>query len=124
MRRNILPSTAFEKNSEPLASGHKFLLRMLRSTLYCMVVLLVSLGFGTWGYHVFAHTPWVDSFLNASMILTGMGPVDKMDSDAAKIFSSIYAIYSGVAFLSTISLLFVPIIHRVMHWMHIDSGQD
>jgi hypothetical protein len=124
MRRTLLPTTGFEKNNEPLAPGKVFMFRMLQSVFYCLVVLLVSLAIGTWGYHSYARTPWVDSFLNASMILTGMGPVDKMDSDAAKIFSALYAIYSGVAFLSTISLLFVPIIHRVMHWMHIDSGQD
>ena len=121
MRKVLFPTTNFEKNNEPLASGSKFFFRMLQSAMYCLVVLAFSLAIGTWGYHVFAQTAWVDSFLNASMILTGMGPVDKMESDSAKFFSSLYAIYSGVAFLSTISLLFAPIMHRVLHWMHIDS---
>ncbi|MFZ4545361.1 MAG: hypothetical protein ACOYOA_15015 [Saprospiraceae bacterium] len=123
MKKTVLPSTNYEKNSQPLASKRKFFFRMLSSIFYSMLVLLFSLFIGTWGYHFFAGVPWVDSFLNASMILTGMGPVDKMDSDAAKIFSSLYAIYSGVAFLSTISLLFAPVLHRLLHWMNIEDGE-
>ena len=86
MRKVLFPTTNFEKNNEPLASGSKFFFRMLQSAMYCLVVLAFSLAIGTWGYHVFAQTAWVDSFLNASMILTGMGPVDKMESDSAKFF--------------------------------------
>lgn len=119
--KRLLSAANFERNSQPLASGRKFFFRMLNSVLYSLIVLIISLFIGTWGYHVFASTPWVDSFLNASMILTGMGPVDKMDSDSAKIFSALYAIYSGVAFLSTISLLFAPVLHRLLHWMNMDD---
>ena len=72
------------------------------------------------GYHCFGNLPWVDSFLNASMILTGMGPVDRMETDAGKLFSSFYALFSGVAFLTFVAVLFSPLYHRFMHKFHLD----
>lgn len=76
------------------------------------------------GYHFTMSLGFTDSLINASMILTGMGPVDKAETDAAKIFASLYAIYSGVAFLSSIAFLFLPILHRFLHKMHIDIEEN
>jgi hypothetical protein len=88
------------------------------------VLILISLLIGVLGYHYIAHLNWVDSLLNASMILTGMGPVDRLESDAAKIFASIYSIFSGVAFLSTVAIFFSPIAHRLLHLLHVEEDSD
>jgi hypothetical protein len=82
--------------------------------------ILFSLAIGVVGYHYYFHISWVDSILNASMILTGMGPVDKAETDAAKLFSSIYAIYSGVAFLTSVAIIFSPVVHRFLHKFKIE----
>ena len=81
----------------------------------------VALGIGVLGYHHFAGLPWIDSLLNASMILTGMGPIDPMRSDAAKLFASLYALFSGVVFLTAVALLLSPIFHRLLHHFHLDD---
>ena len=78
---------------------------------------------GMIGYHYYFRVGWIDSLYNASMILTGMGPVDPAPDDAAKIFGSFYAIYSGAAFLTSIAVLFAPIIHRFLHKFHLDIGE-
>jgi len=65
-----------------------------------MIILVFSLSLGTAGYHIYGKPSWIDSLLNASMILTGMGPVDHFDTDSAKLFASFYALFSSVAFLS------------------------
>lgn len=75
------------------------------------------------GYRYFANLNWVDCFFNASMILTGMGPANAMPDDAAKIFSGCYALFSGIAFLSTVAVLFAPIAHRFLHLMHLDENE-
>jgi hypothetical protein len=88
-----------------------------------MLLLGVSLGIGMIGYHYVDELPWLDSLLNASMILTGMGPVDPMKNDAAKWFASIYAIFSGVAFLSTVAVFLSPLVHRFLHRHHLDESK-
>lgn len=70
------------------------------------------------------HLGFADSLINASMILSGMGPVDHADTDGAKIFASLYAIYSGVAFISSMAFLFVPIVHRFLHKVHLEIERD
>lgn len=73
------------------------------------------------GYHHYARLEWIDAFYNASMILTGMGPANDMPDDQAKIFSGCYALFSGIAFLSTVAVFFAPIAHRFLHLIHIDE---
>jgi hypothetical protein len=75
------------------------------------------------GYHSFARLGWIDSILNASMILTGMGPVDPMTTTAAKLFASAYALFSGVVFLSAMGIILTPIFHRVLHAFHMDEDR-
>lgn len=74
------------------------------------------------GYKYFASLQWIDAFYNAAMILTGMGPANEMPSDAAKIFSGCYALFSGIVFLSTVAILFAPVAHRILHLMHFNEN--
>ena len=88
-------------------------------------LILLSIAIGMIGYHQFAGISWLNSFYMASMILTGMGPVAEMKTNAAKLFSSFYAIYSGVAFLSITAVFFAPVIHRLLHILHVeDAGEE
>ena len=76
---------------------------------------------GILGYHYFGRLSWIDALLNASMILTGMGPVNRLDTDAAKLFASFYALFSGVAFLTFVGVLFAPVYHRFLHRFHLSE---
>ena len=111
----------FEHKKKPLLNPKQFYMRQVRYLSYSLVFLLFSLGIGIIGYQYFCDLAWVDALLNASMILTGMGPVTFPQTFGGKVFASVYAIYSGVAFLTSVGLLFSPIIHRVLHKMHIDD---
>jgi hypothetical protein len=98
-----------------------FLFRLGRYGLFALGLIAFSVLLGTVGYHHFGQIPWLDSFYMACMILTGMGPVVEMNSSNAKIFSSIYALYSGVAFLSITAIFFAPIIHRLLHILQVEQ---
>lgn len=111
----------FEHRSQPILPFDKFIKRILRYTFFSMVLIGVSLGIGVAGYHYINELPWLDALLNASMILTGMGPVDPMKNEAAKLFASFYSIFSGVVFLSTVAVFLSPIAHRFLHKMHVDE---
>lgn len=117
-----MKSARLEHKSSQLLSRRDFAVRMGWYLFFGCLFLAFSLGIGTLGYHLTAGLGWVDAFLNASMILTGMGPVDRLESDAGKLFSAFYAIYSGVAFLTFCGVLFTPIYHRFMHRFHLDLG--
>ncbi len=109
-----------EHHREKLIGRREFVGRQIKYLGFSMIILLCSLGVGTAGYHIFGKLRWVDSFLNASMILTGMGPVDHLDTDGAKLFASFYALFSGVAFLTFVGVLFAPVYHRFLHRFHLD----
>jgi len=109
----------FERKSQPLLTRKQFAQRMALYAFFAIGFLSISLFVGTVGYVYFANLPLIDAFLNASMILTGMGPVDKMETTAGKLFAGIYAIYSGVAFLTFCGVLFTPVYHRFMHKFHL-----
>ncbi len=81
----------------------------------------MSLGAGVVGYHSIAHFSWIDSLLNASMILGGMGPVGNLEGDAAKVFASVYALFSGIVFIAVLGMLLAPFVHRTMHKLHMDE---
>jgi len=83
--------------------------------------LVFSIGIGVLGYHYIGELKWIDSIYNASMILTGMGPVNEMKTNSAKLFASIYAIFSGVIFLSTVAIFFAPFAHRLMHLLKVEE---
>jgi hypothetical protein len=110
-----------EHRSKPLLPFRLFIFRLLRYAGFALLLIGFSLGIGIMGYHYFNELPWLDSLLNASMILTGMGPVDSMKNDAAKWFVSFYAIFSGVAFLSTVAVFLTPLVHRFLHKHHLGN---
>lgn len=111
----------YEHHSKPLLPKKKYYKRLFRNILWGAVIVFVSLLIGILGYRFFANLGWLDSLLNASMILTGMGPVDEMTSSAGKLFASFYALFSGVAFLSTIAVVIVPVLHRFFHKFHLQE---
>ena len=113
-----------ERKGAPLASKAIFFLRLFRNFLATLAIVGFSLGIGTLGYHYFGGVGWIDGFLNASMILTGMGPVDKMETDSGKLFAAFYALYSGLVFLTMVVVLVTPIYHRFIHRFHLDSEQE
>lgn len=97
-----------------------YVTKLFKNALAGMVILAISLFIGTAGYHRYFNLGWVDSFYNASMILTGMGPVDKAINDEGKIFASFYAIYSGVTFLTSVAVILGPVVHRFLHKFKIE----
>ena len=110
----------FEHRRQPLAAHKVYIVRRLRSLAAAAAILLPSLGLGVVGYHVFGHLHWIDALLNASMILTGMGPVDPMRTVGGKLFASCYALFSGIIFITTTGVLLAPVAHRVLHRFHLE----
>jgi len=113
----------YEHQKQPLLSRAEFRKRVGRHGLVALGVLVFGLGIGVLGYHWLAHLSWIDSLLNASMILGGMGPVDSLKSDAAKIFASCYALFSGLAFIGIVSVLLAPFVHRMLHRIHAEERE-
>ena len=111
----------YEHRHQPLASQKVFLRRLANNGLIAFVLLAFSLLIGILGYHFFENLSWIDSLLNASMILGGMGPVNPVLTDAGKIFASCYALYSGVILLASIGVLATPIFHRFVHHFHLSE---
>jgi pimeloyl-ACP methyl ester carboxylesterase len=114
----------FEHKRRPLLPRKQFYIRVLRFAGFSFLLIGFSLGIGVLGYHFLSDLPWLDSLLNASMILTGMGPVDPMPTIASKWFASFYAIYSGVAFLSIVAVFLSPIVHRFLHRLHLNEDEQ
>ena len=110
-----------EHRRQPLASKRTYWLRQLKFVMAALVIVGVSLFIGTAGYMWFAGYVLVDAFLNASMILGGMGPIGDLPCDSAKWFASFYALYSGIALLTTVAVILTPMVHRVLHRLHLDE---
>jgi hypothetical protein len=111
----------YEQRGHPLLPWPAFRRRLAGNLLVGVGLLLVSLGVGMAGYATLAGLDATDSFLNAAMILSGMGPVDPLPTPAAKWFAGGYAIYSGVAVLAIAGLVFAPVIHRILHRFHLQD---
>jgi hypothetical protein len=109
----------FESKTDELLPLGAFLARLARSFGATLMVVVVSLALGSAGYHYFGRLRWIDALLNASMILTGMGPVDPMRTTGGKLFASAYALYSGIAFLTMMAIMLAPIAHRLLHKFHL-----
>lgn len=84
------------------------------------MILATAVGIGTVGYHEAGHLAWLDAFLNASMILSGMGPVDRMETETAKLFSALYALFSGLVFVGIMGIVLAPWVHRLLHRFHLE----
>jgi hypothetical protein len=113
----------YEHHKQPLASHKVFAQRLTRNGVIGLALLAFSLGVGMLGYHFLESLSWIDSLLNASMILGGMGPVNPLQTNAGKIFASFYAIYSGVILLASVGILIAPIFHRFLHRFHLADGK-
>ena len=111
----------YENKSEPIASPEVFRSRLYTNILYALFFLSICLSIGILGYHYTADLSWIDSLHNASMILSGMGPVVIIESTIGKLFSSFYALFSGVAFITNIAILMAPVAHRFFHKLHVDE---
>jgi hypothetical protein len=110
----------YEPRSHPLLSREKFIRRVGYHALIALLFIAVALGVGVLGYHWLGHLNWIDSLLNASMILGGMGPVDPLQSNAAKVFASCYALFSGLAFIGIAGVMLAPFAHRLLHRFHLE----
>src|SRR5437763_16571673 len=114
----------FEHRRQPLATRRLFISRLGRSLAIAICSLSPSLSLGVLGYHFLASLPWIDALLNASMILTGMGPVDPLRTATAKLFASFYALFSGIVFITTAGVLLAPVVHRFLHKFHLDTEPE
>jgi hypothetical protein len=114
----------FEKRHEALLPPLKFLLRIIYSILFGLGVVFIALLIGMFGYAHYEHMSWVDAFVNAAMILSGMGPLTPLYTKAGKIFAGSYALFSGLSFILIIGIIFSPIIHRFFHHFHIETDDD
>lgn len=108
----------YERLAQPILAWPLFVRRAVRHFLFGVLTITAADGIGIIGYHVLGGLGWIDSFLNASMILGGMGPVDELTSSAAKVFAGCYALFSGLVFIAIMSIVLAPWVHRMIHVMH------
>lgn len=111
----------YEHHAEPLLSRPAFQRRLWVHSAVAAVVIAGALLLGVFGYHFFEGLAWIDSLLNASMILGGMGPVDILHTPAGKLFASFYALFSGIAFIATAGIMIAPVAHRLLHRLHLEQ---
>ena len=111
----------YEHHTEPLLPRRQFLRRLARHGEIAMAVLLVSLAIGTLGFHWSAPQGWLDAFLNVAMLLGGMGPVGNFEQPIGKVFAGLFALYAGIVFLGAAVVLLAPIVHRILHKLHLEE---
>ena len=116
----------FEHKTQKVIPLSSFFKGVGRFGLFALLLISISLGLGIIGYEHFCRLSFIDSLYMSSMILTGMGPIPNVDiaSDAGKLFSSAYALFSGVAFLGTSAVFFAPIIHRILHILQVEINDN
>lgn len=113
----------FEHSAQPPINRRLFIIRLLKSGFSVIFLVVLSLGFGTLGYRLTEGLSWIDSFYNASLIMSGMGPVSELTSNSAKIFASLYSIYSGFFLILATGFLLTPIFHRILHKFHFEKNK-
>ena len=111
----------FESRRQPPVSRARFARRVAWAVLLSVAIAAAALAVGIFGYHFIGELAWIDAVHNASMILGGMGPVAEMKTDTAKWFSSAYALFCGLVFISVIAVTLVPVLHRILHKFHVDE---
>lgn len=111
----------YEHRTHPLLPWPAFLRRAGRHVVWGLLAIVPAVGAGTVGYHLAGRLAWIDAFLNASMILGGMGPVDLMETDGGKLFSAFYALFSGLVFIAVMGVVIAPWVHRMLHVMHAEE---
>jgi hypothetical protein len=117
--KRLLPE--LEHRAEPLIPPAKFIVRLAHSGVIALVLIAISLLIGMIGYHMLEGLSWIDAFLNASMLLGGMGPVHDPVSFGGKLFAGVYALYCGFAVLLVAGVLLAPVFHRLLHKFHVES---
>jgi len=111
----------FEHRTKPLLPRKVYYRRIARHAALGVAVIVVSLGIGMAGYHIFEKLPWVDAFVNAAMILSGMGPVATLQTSGGKIFAGCYALFSGLTLIAILGIIFAPVVHRALHKFHLED---
>ena len=111
----------FEHRSQPVLRWPAFLKRLATSFALGLSLILASLFGGMAGYHYFEKLSWLDAFVNAAMILSGMGPLAQPATQNGKLFAGLYAIYSGLAVVMIAGITFAPVVHRFLHKLHADE---
>ena len=111
----------FEQRKKPLLPRRAFYARVARSVALALAIVMVSLGIGMAGYRGFEGLSWLDAFLNAAMILSGMGPVTPMQTTGGKLFAGCYALFSGLALITTLAVIIAPLFHRFLHKFHMEA---
>ena len=114
----------FEHRRQPLVSRRVFYGRLARSATIGGLIVLVSLAIGMAGYRFLEKMSWLDAFVNSAMILSGMGPVGSLQTGAGKFFAGCYALYSGLALITTMGVVFAPVFHRFLHTFHLESEKN
>lgn len=114
----------YERKGEPLASRGVFLMRLAGNGVASLVIIGVSVVGGMAGYHYTEHMSWLDAFANASMIASGMGPLAPLQTVGGKWFAGLYALYSGLVLVGASGLVLAPILHRVMHSLHVADDDE
>ncbi|MDQ0466143.1 hypothetical protein QO010_003936 [Caulobacter ginsengisoli] len=114
----------YERKGEPLASRGVFLMRLVGNGVVSLIIIGVSVVGGMAGYHYTEHMSWLDAFANAAMIASGMGPLAPLETVAGKWFAGMYALYSGLVLVGASGLVLAPILHRVMHSLHVADDDD
>ena len=117
--KRLLPE--FEHHAQPVIPPHQFILRLAHSGIIALALIAVSLFIGMVGYHILEGLSWVDAFLNASMLLGGMGPVNTPVTFGGKLFAGLYALYCGLAVILVAGVILAPIAHRILHRFHMES---
>ena len=115
--------TGFESRVRPLASRWVFARRLAVNIAAASALIGISLYGGMAGYHYLEGMSWIDAFVNASMILSGMGPVSSLQYDSGKFFAGCYALYSGLTLIVATGLIIAPVLHRIFHRFHIEDDQ-
>ena len=111
----------YERRVHRLLPWREFLRRAVWHFSLGLLLLCGSVGGGTLGYHIAGRLDWIDAFLNAAMILSGMGPVDRMETAGGKLFSALYALFSGLVFIGIAGIVVAPWVHRLFHWIHVEE---
>lgn len=111
----------YERRHQHLIPKKKFYWRLFKNFFIALCILFFSLSLGVVGYHYTEDMPWLDAYVNASMILSGMGPVSTLHTSAGKAFAGSYALFSGVVFLIVIAILVAPLVHRFLHTFHLQE---
>ena len=118
--KRVIPE--FEHRAQPVIPAHRFIIRLLHSGIIALALIAVSLFIGMVGYHILVGLSWIDAFLNASMLLGGMGPVNtRITTFGGKLFAGLYALYCGLAVILVAGVILAPVAHRILHRFHMES---